>query len=73
MLLKLSHSFLPFIPLRLVPPPPTLVHVHRSYFHILWLLHFPYYLNLPLSILYLPFMLLIPCTFFPILLPPTPH
>ena len=29
-------------------------------------------LNLPLSILYLPFMLLIPCTFSPILLPHLP-
>ena len=71
MLLWLSHFFLPFITLHPAPPIPSafsrlsscpsVIHISSltSPFHTI--------INLPLSILYLPVMLLIPCTFFPIL------
>ena len=60
----------PYSPPLCTPPPhqhsSTLVHTYKffgfSIFHTI--------LNLPPSILYLPFMLLIPCTFTPI--PPSP-
>ena len=76
MLLQLSHFFLPFIPLRCVPPLPpsfplTLAHVHPLVVHISSSASpFPIlFLIFPLSILYLPFMLLVPCTFSPIISP----
>ena len=72
MLLQLSHVFLSFIPLCSVPllpssnsPPQfmSLGHTCKFFgFSISYTI-----LNLPLTILYLPIMLLIPCTFFPIL------
>ena len=74
-----SSFFLPFIPLGPAPPPtlqhsPTpLIHVHGLYYKFLVFSISYTVLNLPLSSLYLPFMLLIPCTFSPILLPPPPH
>ena len=72
MLLQVSHFFLPFIPVHpsspLPPAFPPLVfmsmgHTYKFFgFSIIYTM-----LNLPLSILYLPFMLLIPCIFPPIL------
>ena len=72
MLLQLSHFFLPFIPFRPVHPPSTSIpplqfmpigHTYKFFgFSISYTIP-----NLPLSILYLPFMLPIPCTFSPIL------
>ena len=77
MLLQLSHFFLPFIPLHPVLPPPTIIPppqftsmgpTYKSFgFSIYYTI-----LNLPLSNLCLPFMLLIPCTFSPILPLPLP-
>ena len=69
MLLQFSHFFLPFILLCPVPPPTIILPpqftsmVHRYKFFGFSISHT--ILNVPLSILYLPFMLLIPCTFFP--------
>ena len=64
--------FLPFIPLCPVPPPPTIIPptqfmsmCHTCKFFGFSISHT--ILNLPLSIFYLPFMLLTPCTFSPIL------
>ena len=72
MLLLLSH-FPPFTPLRPAHPlPPTfppIVHVHGSYLNMNYGFYISYtILTLPLSIFYLPFMLLILCTF-----PPSLH
>ena len=63
--------FLPFIPLCSAPhlPPASPPHPRLSscpwvvHMNVLRLLHFLYILNFPLSILCLPIMLLIPCTF----------
>ena len=71
MLLHLSHFSSSLFPSTLHPTPPTsippaLAHVHESFgFSISYTI-----LNLPLSIFYLPLMLLILCTVSPI--PPTP-
>ena len=61
------------LPVPLFPPaiPPTsfmsMSHAYKFFgFSIFYTIH-----NLPLSILYLPFMLLIPCTFYPIHPPPS--
>ena len=74
MLLQLSHYFsLFYSPMFYIPPlasipPPQFMSMSCTYklfgFYISHTI-----LNLPLSILYLPFMLLIPCTFSPILHP----
>ena len=73
MLLQLSHFFLPFVLLRPAPPShqhsPTLVlhgHSPMSMGRTNKIFGFSVshsVLTLPLSILYLPFMLLISCTF----------
>ena len=50
MLLQLSHFFLHIILLCPAPPPssiPPLLHVHRLYISILWLVHFLYYSKPP--------------------------
>ena len=66
--------FSPLFPSALYPPP---IIIPSPYIYILCTYKFfGFYishtvLNLPLSILYLPFMLLIPCTFSPILPLPT--
>ena len=52
--------------------PPTPGHAQGSYIQVLRLLHFLYY-SYPPPIFYLPFMLLSPCTFSPILPPLPPH
>ena len=78
-LLQLSHFFLLYPPLPCTPsptsipsPPPWFMSMGCTYkffgfpiFHTI--------LNLPLSILYLSFMFLIPCTIYPILFPSPPH
>ena len=76
MLLQLSH-FSPFIPLCPAHPPPTCIpplqfmsmgHTYKLFgFYISYTI-----LTLPLSIFYLPFMLLTLCTFSPLSPPPTP-
>ena len=64
-------TVVPFSPLHCSPPcTPShtyspLDHVHGSYIQVLWLLHFLYY-SYPPAIFYLPFMLLILCTFPPL-------
>ena len=52
---------------------PNLVHLHRLYIYILWILCFLHHSNLSPSILCLPIMLLIPCTFSPYSSPPLLH
>ena len=76
-LLQLSHFFLHFIPLCLVPPfppafpTPQFMSMGCTYKFLAPL--FPIlFLTSPLSIFYLPFMLLILCTFSPLSPPPTP-
>ena len=79
MLLQLSHFFSPLFLSTLHSPPTSISPPHfklmsmgcmNKYFgfSISYTI-----LNLPLSILYLQFMLLIPCTSSPILPPPSPH
>ena len=71
MLLQLYHFFLPFILLCHEPPPTSISQpqfmpmCHTYKFFNFSISHT--ILNLPLSVLYLSFTLLIPCTFFPIL------
>ena len=71
-MLMIVPFFLPFIPLITVPAShhhsPTLVHVHISGLTYKFFCFFISHtiLNLLLYILYLPFMLLIPCTFPPL-------
>ena len=71
MLLQLSHFYLPFIHLHPELPPTDILLLQfmsmgRTYkFFGFCISHT--ILNLPLPILYLPIMLLIPCTFSPIL------
>ena len=76
MLLQLSHFFSPLFPstLNLPFPPafPTLVHIYGCTCKFFGFPISHTVLNLPLSILYLPFMLLISCTFSPILPIPLP-
>ena len=74
MLLQLSQYFLPFI--FLLPAPTALQHSSTPYFMSMGCTYkfFGFsisytILNLPLSILCLPIMLLSPCTFYP----PSPH
>ena len=87
-LIDYAVTIVPFFPSHLFPSAqhplslqhsPTLVH-STTLVHSMGLTYkfFGFYisyiiLNLPLSILYLPFMLLIPGIFSPILLPPSPH
>ena len=59
-------------PLRLAFPPPYFRSMGRTYKFLGFSISYTI-LTLPLSILYLPFMLLIPCTFSHSLPPPPPH
>ena len=75
MLLQLSHFLNLYSPPPGIPPPiiipsPYFMSMGHTYkFFGFYISHT--ILNLPLSIFYLPFMILIPCTFSPILSPPT--
>ena len=77
MLLQLSHFFSPLLPSALhrpsfrIPPSQFMSMGYTWKFFGFSISHT--ILNLPLSILYLPLMLLIPCTFSHILFPPPPH
>ena len=77
MLLQLSHFFLPFIPLCPALPYQHSTPSFMSMGHACKFFGFSIsytVLNLPLSILYLPSMLLIPCTFSLLYSsPPSPH
>ena len=72
MLLQLSHYFLPLFPLcpahplLLAFPPPQFMSIGHTYKFFGFSISYTI-LTLPLSILYLPSMILIPCTFSPIL------
>ena len=73
MLLQLSHFFTPSFPSTLYSPPtmiPPPLFMSMGHIYKFFGLYISYtILNLPLSTLYLPFMLLIP----PILPTPPPH
>ena len=75
MLLQLSHFFFPFSLLPCTPPPTNIPSPLRScpwVVHVFGLSISYTILNLPLSILCLPIMLLIPCAFFLHSPPPLP-